>query len=173
VGGNGRIRTLQLYLLRLWRRSRACTQPLCGAAGGSLCASRGDACMDQRWKHECWFGRGGFSARRSAISAGFLDNRDAKKIASSVVEATLGRQASGSWVWSSSVTAQSSAERSLVHSGGSTCDKHCEYNNAQPDPFHTAGMTATCATLARLSTRTTKAKRSCSRLSSPLPSATF
>ena len=65
--------------------------------------------------------------------------------------------------------------------------KHCDDNAAQPDAsaaatstantmmhnptaFHTAGVTATCATLARLSTRTTKAKRSCSRLSPPLPS---
>jgi hypothetical protein len=39
-----------------------------------------------------------------------------------------------------------------------------------PAAFHTAGVTATCATLARFSTRTTKAKRSCSRLSPPLPS---
>jgi hypothetical protein len=44
----------------------------------------------------------------------FFDNRDRKKIASSVAEAALGRQASGSWAWSSSVTAQS------IYSGGST-----------------------------------------------------
>jgi hypothetical protein len=39
-----------------------------------------------------------------------------------------------------------------------------------PTAFHTAGVTATCSTLARLSTRTTQAKRSCSRLSPPLSS---
>jgi hypothetical protein len=44
----------------------------------------------------------------------FFDNRDRKKIASSVAETALERQTSGSWAWSSSVTAQSSAERSLV-----------------------------------------------------------
>ena len=60
------------------------------------------------------------------------------------------------------------------------------YNDAQPDAsaaatstanttmhnptaFHTAGVIATCATLLRLSTRTTEAKRSCSRLSPPHP----
>ena len=43
-----------------------------------------------------------------------FDNWDAEKIASSVAEAALGRQASGSWAWLSSATAQSSAERSLV-----------------------------------------------------------
>jgi len=36
---------------------------LAAQSENSLCASRGDACMDQRWKHECWFGRGGFSAQ--------------------------------------------------------------------------------------------------------------
>jgi hypothetical protein len=64
---------------------------------------------------------------------------------------------------------------------------HCDDIDAQPDAsaaatstanttmhnptaFHTAGVIATCSTLARLSTRTTQAKRSCSRLSPPLPS---
>jgi hypothetical protein len=63
---------------------------------------------------------------------------------------------------------------------------HCDDNDAQPDAsaaatstanttmhnpdaFHTAGVTATCSTLARLSTRM-QAKRSCSRLSPSLPS---
>ena len=69
-------------------------------------------------------------------------------------------------------------------SGG---DKHFDDNDAQPDAsaaatgtanttmhnptvFYTAGVTATCSTLARLSTRTTQSKRSCSRLSPPVPS---
>jgi hypothetical protein len=43
-----------------------------------------------------------------------FDNWDAEKIASSVAEAALGRQASGSWAWLSSITAQSLADRSLV-----------------------------------------------------------
>jgi hypothetical protein len=72
----------------------------------------------------------------------------------------------------------------------STGGRHCDDNDAQadasaaatitanttmnnPTAFHTAGVTTTCATLARSSTRTTKAKRSCSRLSPPLPSPPF
>ena len=71
--------------------------------------------------------------------------------------------------------------------GISGVGKHFDDNDAQPDAsaaatstantamhnpavFHTAGVTATCATLARLSTRTTQAKRSRSRLSPPIPS---
>ena len=69
----------------------------------------------------------------------------------------------------------------------STGGRRCDDNDSQPDAsaaatstanttmhnptaFHTAGVTTTCATLARFSTRTTKAKRSCSRLSPSLPS---
>jgi hypothetical protein len=71
--------------------------------------------------------------------------------------------------------------------GISGVGRHCDDNDSQPGTsaaatsstnttmhnpaaFHTAGVTATCATLARASTRTTKAKRSCSRIFPPLPS---